>query len=69
MIHYEVTLECSATTAAALERRMRDTHIPDMPAPIAAIQNEGAKVVLAWSTEGATDPGGWDRVVGRPVPT
>jgi diaminopropionate ammonia-lyase len=24
--------------------------------------------VLAWSTEGATDPVGWERVVGRPVP-
>ena len=24
--------------------------------------------VLAWSTEGATDPAGWERVVGRPVP-
>lgn len=24
--------------------------------------------VLAWSTEGATDPEGWERVVGRPVP-
>ena len=24
--------------------------------------------VLAWSTEGATDPDGWERVVGRPVP-
>jgi diaminopropionate ammonia-lyase len=24
--------------------------------------------VLAWSTEGATDPVGWERIVGRPVP-
>jgi len=24
--------------------------------------------VLAWCTEGATDPAGWERVVGRPVP-
>ncbi|MGH7583978.1 MAG: pyridoxal-phosphate dependent enzyme [Gemmatimonadales bacterium] len=24
--------------------------------------------VLVWSTEGATDPAGWERVVGRPVP-
>jgi diaminopropionate ammonia-lyase len=25
--------------------------------------------VLVWSTEGATDPAGWHRVVGRPVPS
>jgi 3-hydroxyisobutyrate dehydrogenase-like beta-hydroxyacid dehydrogenase len=30
VIHYEVTLECSATTAPALERWMRNTHIPRM---------------------------------------
>jgi diaminopropionate ammonia-lyase len=27
-----------------------------------------ASRVLVWSTEGATDPAGWERVVGRPVP-
>jgi diaminopropionate ammonia-lyase len=27
-----------------------------------------ASRVLAWCTEGATDPVGWERVVGRPVP-
>jgi hypothetical protein len=30
VIHYEVTLECSASTAPALERWMRNTHIPRM---------------------------------------
>ncbi len=30
MIRYEVTLECSESTAPALERWMRNTHIPDM---------------------------------------
>ena len=30
MIHYEVTLECSETTAPALEQWMRNTHIPEM---------------------------------------
>jgi threonine dehydratase len=25
--------------------------------------------VLVWSTEGATDPEGWARVVGRPAPS
>ena len=30
MIHYEVTLECSAETAPSLERWMRNTHIPEM---------------------------------------
>lgn len=30
MIHYEVTLECSESTAPALEHWMRNTHIPDM---------------------------------------
>lgn len=30
MIHYEVMLECSADTAPALERWMRNTHIPDV---------------------------------------
>jgi hypothetical protein len=30
VIHYEVTLECSASTAPALERWMRNTHIPEM---------------------------------------
>ncbi|MGH7522984.1 MAG: diaminopropionate ammonia-lyase [Gemmatimonadales bacterium] len=29
---------------------------------------DGGSRVLAWSTEGATDPAGWERVVGRPVP-
>lgn len=28
-----------------------------------------ASRVLVWSTEGATDPAGWHRVVGRPVPS
>jgi hypothetical protein len=32
VIHYEVTLECSASTAAGLEHWMRSTHIPDMMA-------------------------------------
>ena len=30
MIHYEVTLECSAVMARAVERWMRTAHIPDM---------------------------------------
>ncbi len=30
MIHYEVTLECSATAAPMLERWIRNTHIPNM---------------------------------------
>lgn len=30
MIRYEVTLECSAAAAPALERWMRNTHVPDM---------------------------------------
>ena len=30
MIHYEVTLECSDSTAPALERFMRNTHIPEV---------------------------------------
>ncbi|MGH7593165.1 MAG: DUF4286 family protein [Gemmatimonadales bacterium] len=30
MIRYEVTLECSAATAPALDRWMRNTHVPDM---------------------------------------
>lgn len=30
MIRYEVTLECSESTAPELERWMRNTHIPDM---------------------------------------
>ena len=30
MIYYEVTLECSESTAPALEQWMRNTHIPDM---------------------------------------
>lgn len=30
MIYYEVTLECSADTAPALEQWMRNRHIPDM---------------------------------------
>ena len=30
MIRYEVTLECSESTAPALEQWMRNTHIPDM---------------------------------------
>jgi hypothetical protein len=30
VIHYEVTLECSPATAPALERWMRNGHIPDM---------------------------------------
>jgi len=31
-IRYEVTLECSASTATDLERWMRNTHIPDVMA-------------------------------------
>ena len=30
MIYYEVTLECSESTAPALEQWMRNTHIPHM---------------------------------------
>jgi hypothetical protein len=30
VIHYEVTLECSETTAPALEQWMRNSHIPEM---------------------------------------
>ena len=30
MIYYEVTLECSESTAPALEQWMRNSHIPDM---------------------------------------
>ena len=30
VIRYEVTLECSESTAPALEQWMRNTHIPDM---------------------------------------
>lgn len=30
MIHYEVTLECSETTAPSVEQWMRNTHIPEM---------------------------------------
>lgn len=30
MIRYEVTLECSVDTAPALERWMRNTHIPEI---------------------------------------
>jgi hypothetical protein len=30
VIHYEVTLECSESTAPALEQWMRNAHIPEM---------------------------------------
>ncbi|MGH7593164.1 MAG: diaminopropionate ammonia-lyase [Gemmatimonadales bacterium] len=57
--------ESGAASVAGLMVLMRD---PAYSAVRDHVGLGGDSRVLVWSTEGATDPAGWERVVGRPVP-
>ena len=57
--------ESGAASVAGLMAIMRDPALAPVRDHVGL--HAGCRV-LAWCTEGATDPDGWERVVGRPVP-